>query len=64
MKRLERLYAIQWRARGGWCWHTDYTSVDRDTARVEMEILARRKRYASIEYRLVTMTGEWKRVRR
>ena len=64
MKRIDRLYAIHWRARGGWCWHTDYTSVDRDEARVEMEILARRKRYTNLEYRLVTMAGEWKAVRR
>lgn len=64
MKRLDRLYAIQWRDRGGWCWSTDYTSVDRGKARVEMEILARRKHYRGLEYRLVTMAGEWKAVRR
>ena len=64
MKRVDRLYAIQSRVRGGWCWHTDYTSVDRESSRVEMEILARRKRYTNLEYRLVTMAGEWKAVRR
>lgn len=64
MKRIERLYAIQWRDRGGWCWSTDYTSVDRHVSRVEMEMVHRRKRYTNLEYRLVTMAGEWKAVRR